>query len=134
MEIKHAITGTILWTGDAGSVRDAAEQAVKVGADLRDANLRDADLSGARIETGETWGEYLSETVPALLVAGGKSLADFKERWTCHEWSNCPMAFAFGVNSEQACPILLRPRVRQFVKFFDAKLIPWEAIEKLIDA
>lgn len=34
------------------------------------------------------------------------------------------MAVAFGVTSEAETPLLLRPRVRQFVQLFDAGLIP----------
>lgn len=38
--------------------------------------------------------------------------------------NNCPMAAAFGVVSENETPLLLRPRVREFVQYFDARLIP----------
>ena len=102
-------------------------------ADLRAANLRDADLRDAknlRLPTGETWKEYLTKTVPALLVAGGKKLEEVAtpEHWNCHSWDNCPMAAAFGVNREEETPLLLRPRVRQFVQLFDAHQIKLEDI------
>jgi hypothetical protein len=78
------------------------------------------------LDTGETWKQYLAETLPALLTAGGKTLEAIIASgcWECHEWSNCPMATAFDVHSEFDAPILLRPRVKQFVQFFDAGLIP----------
>ena len=44
--------------------------------------------------------------------------------WKCHDWDNCPMAAAFQIKSENDAPLLLIPRVREFVQFFDAKLIP----------
>jgi hypothetical protein len=62
--------------------------------------------------------------VPALCQSGGKTLADVAAAWDCHEWANCPMHVAFGAASESDCPILLRPRVTQFVQLFDAGLIP----------
>ena len=109
------------------------------GADLRDAdlggaNLRDADLGGAdlvgaknlRLPTGETWEEYLSETVPALLTAGGKKLDEVatEEVWNCHSWDNCPMALAFGVHAIAQIPPLYRQQASQFVSLFDGKQIP----------
>lgn len=95
--------------------------AVLSSADLSFANLRSADFS-----TGETFEWYLSEVVPALLTAGGKSLDDIavSGAWDCHDWSNCPMHVAFGIAAESDGPPLLVPRIRQFVQMFDAKLIP----------
>ena len=100
-------------------------------ANLRSANLSFADLSSANLSfanlpTGERWERYLSEVVPALLKAGGKPLeivcAD--EHWNCHGWDNCPMAAAFGVKGASETPLLLQPRVEQFVQLFDAGQIP----------
>ena len=101
-------------------------------ADLRGANLRGADLGGADLRgktvmpNGETWREYLEFVVPQLCMAGGKPLSAVacEEHWKCNSWDNCPMAAAFSVKSEADTPILLRPRVREFVQFFDAGLIP----------
>ena len=101
------------------------------GAYLRGANLGDANLRGAknvRLPTGETWDDYLENTVPALLTAAGKSLESFKAHWACHTWDNCPMAHAFGGHDIHAVPILLRPRAEQFIQLFDAGQIPWAAI------
>ena len=106
------------------------------GARLAGARLARANLDGASLDektilpTGETWKEYLTVVVPALLTAGGKSLQEIAtpKTWDCHTWENCPMAEAFGGHSLQDVPILLRPRAEQFIKFFDAKLIPLETI------
>ena len=166
--VKWYDANTVLWKGTAEDIRDAVQQAVKAGAnlrgadlggadlgdadlgganlrgadlggaDLRDANLRganlrDANLRGAnlrgamdlRLPTGETWDEYLTETVPALLTAGGKPLESFAAHWQCHDWNNCPMAHAFDTHDVSGVPLLLRPRAEQFIQFFDAGQIPW---------
>ena len=105
------------------------------GADLSEANLRGADLHGAdlsgatlddsaEIEPNLTWKQYQDEVVPALLTAGGKALADVvSESWECHDWTNCPMAIAFGVHDLETIPALYRERARQFIQFFDAKML-----------
>ena len=106
------------------------------GANLRSANLGGARLDGAtRLTTGETWDEYLRETLPALLTAGGRALAEVAtaEHWDCHNWGNCPMHAAFGAADISGVPILLRPRAEQFIQFFDAKLIPLDAVLKSVD-
>jgi hypothetical protein len=100
------------------------------GANLEGADLARADLEGAsikmspdtRIETGETWKEYLEQVVPQLIAAGGHAVTE--RAWACHTWDNCPMAEAFGVHATSGAPILLRPRIDQFVRYFDAGLIP----------
>ncbi len=107
-------------------------------ANLQDANLQYANLQGAnlqyakslRLPTGELFSEYLTQTVPALLTAGGKSLAEVAtaEHWECHGWDNCPMAAAFSVKSLDKIPILHRPRAAQFVQLFDAGQLKLEDI------
>jgi len=111
---------------DGASLRNASLDGASLdGASLRNASLDGASLDGAsRLPTGETWEEYLREVVPALCTAGGKGLADVAAAWDCHSWGNCPMSVAFGVSTEQQIPALHRPRVRQFVQLFDARLIP----------
>ncbi len=139
---------TIFWEGEAGSIGEAVIAALQAranlrganlgganlgDADLRGANLRDADLGGAdlggaenvRLPTGETWDDYLTVVVPALLTAGGKPLESFAEHFQCHSWDNCPMAHAFDGHNPDAVPILLRPRAEQFIQLFDAGQIPW---------
>jgi uncharacterized protein YjbI with pentapeptide repeats len=106
------------------------------GANLRGANLGGADLGGAKFSEGttmpggETWKQYLGEVVPALLTAGGRAIDQVAnaEHWNCHEWNNCPMAAAYGITSDSEGPILLRPRIREFVNLFDAGLISLEAV------
>ena len=138
IEIKSWMTGGVLFSLETESLKLCVEAAVKSRADLTGANLTgaylrgayltDANLTGAknlRLPTGETWEEYLRETVPALLTAGGKSLESFAEHWQCHTWDNCPMAHAFGAGGIEQVPILLRPRAEQFIQFYDAGQIPW---------
>ena len=112
---------------------------VERGADLGGANLRGADLGGANLggadlrdakmnerttlPAGYKWDVYLSEVVPALLVAGGRSLAMVAASWSCHEWTNCPMAVAFDVHNLDDVPPLYRREARQFVQLFDAGLL-----------
>ena len=132
IEIKHKISGSILFSLGTTSLKLALEAAVKSNTNLRGANLWDANLGGVqispetRLDTGETFKQYLEEVVPQLLTAGGKTVKEIvkSKAWDCHEWSNCPMAFAFGIKDTSEAPILLRPRVAQFIKLFDAKLIP----------
>src|SRR5262249_49372931 len=59
-------------------------------------------------------------------TAAGKTLEQVLKTgcWDCHEWTNCPMAEAFGVHDLSGVPLLLRPRADQFVQLFDAGLIP----------
>jgi hypothetical protein len=133
------IDGTLIAALQAESLAMAISQAVNKETDLSRANLSGADLSGVNLSgahlsgahlsgailpTGERWESYLSEVVPALLIAGGKTLAGTREHWECHVWDNCPMPYAFGAHGLKGVPVLLRPRVEQFIQFFDAKLIP----------
>ncbi len=49
IEIKHRWTGAVLWSGEATSLRDAVEQAVRAGASLDGASLDGASLDGASL-------------------------------------------------------------------------------------
>ena len=99
------------------------------GANLWGANLEGSELRGAKMNeatilpTGYRWDVYLSEVLPALLVAGGRSLAMVAASWSCHEWTNCPMAVAFDVHNLDDVPQLYRREARQFVQLFDAGLL-----------
>jgi hypothetical protein len=121
----------------SGADRSVADLsgADRSGADLSGADLSGAVLSGAKeldgmvMPDGLTFAHYKRDVVPALLVAGGKSLDDLKAAgaWDCHDWSNCPMHVAFGVNStsEMTGPFAIyRQRADEFIQFFDAGLIP----------
>ena len=99
------------------------------GTDLEYANLRCANLSNVKLESAKlekdlSWERYLSEVVPALCIAGGKSLEEVAEVWECHSWENCPMHIAFGVNSLKEVPAIYQFEAQRFVRFFDQKLIP----------
>ena len=123
------LRGANLWGADL-------EGANLGGANLRGANLLNANLlntslwganlTGATMPSGETWEEYLSVTVPALLTAGGRPIEEVAttEHWSCHSWVNCPMAAAFGVDSITDVPKRHRPAVELFVRLFDSGLIP----------
>src|SRR5258706_15022550 len=120
-KILNGYSGAVAWEGEAETVKDAIHAAMPVGANLRGANLGDAE--NLRLPTGETWDEYLTETVPALLTSGGKSLESFTEHWQCHDWTNCPIAHAFDAPDLSGVPMLLRPRAEQFIQLFDSKQI-----------
>lgn len=108
------------------------DHAKLVGAKLNNARLDHAEFdSETRLPTGETWEEYLRETLPALLVSGGRALSEVAtaEHWDCHDWDNCPMHAAFGAGDISDVPILLRPRAEQFIQLFDAGLIPLEDVQ-----
>jgi hypothetical protein len=102
------------------------------GANLYRANLDGANLTGAnlspetRLPTGETWEVYLRYVVPAYLTAAGKTLQEIVAAgcWDCHDWTNCPTAYAFGVKSGEQVPVVWWPRRDGFIQYFDAKLIP----------
>ena len=136
--------GSVLLSTEASSLKVALEMAVGRRANLRGADLRGADLRGANrgranltganlrganlrdaiLETGETFRQYLDEVVPALCRVGGKTLEEVAATWDCHSWDNCPMAVAFGVHDLEQIPILHRPRARQFLRLFDARVLP----------
>lgn len=107
IEIKSHLTGKVIYKHDGDSL---------TGASLYGANLREAILP-----TGETWEEYKGQVIPALLKAGSHIVN--KEAWKCHQWTNCPMAQAFGVNDIENIPLLYKPRAEQFIQFFDAGLL-----------
>ncbi len=101
------------------------------GANLTLANLTLANLKNAKVAdntnlTGEPWKDYLEKVLPALLTAGGKTIEEIVAAgaWNCHQWSNCPMHCAFGIDNPIEAPLLLKPRIEQFVQLFDAGLIP----------
>lgn len=110
------------------------------GADFRRSNLDDVDLQGADLQgadfqgaknvetiildTNGTMHDYIEQIMPALLVAGGKTIEEVAAGWDCHDWGNCPMSIAFSVHRLDDVPILFRLRARQFVDLFDARLLP----------
>jgi hypothetical protein len=125
--IKNRWTGEVLLTVEKDALAYAdLKGACLTGADLTGADLKGASLTGASLPTGERWETYLSEVVPALLTAGGCTIQNILDAsaWQCHSWGNCPMAMAFGVHGFECTPLLLRPRVTEFIMLFDARIIP----------
>ena len=49
IQIKHRVSGAVLFECEAENLKVAVEQAVASGANLSDANLSDANLSGATL-------------------------------------------------------------------------------------
>ena len=94
------------------------------GTNFSGANVRGANLIGANLENGLSWERYLSEVVPALCIAGEKSLEEVAAVWNCHSWKNCPMHVAFGVNLLREIPKLYRLEAERFIFLFDQGLIP----------
>jgi hypothetical protein len=123
IEIPHRYTNATLYTSaTAEDIPSSAVEAVKAGANLGGANLYEKTV----MPGGETWKQYLEEVVPALLTAGRKSLEEIltTKQWECHDWANCPMAAAYGISEVSEGPRLLQPRIREFIHFLDAGLIP----------
>lgn len=94
-----------------------------IGANLIGANLTRATLTRATLPTGEAWETYLAEALPALCTAGGVALTEVARHFDCHDWTNCPMAAAFGAHNLSEVPVYHRPRAEQFVQLFDSRLI-----------
>ena len=128
-----SIAKSVLWEGEADSLRVAVENAVKQGAHLGGADLRGADLGGAHLggadlggadlPTGEKWEDYRKQVVPALLNGSPEWVEKITNSWKNHSWENCPLATRYQTNSLAGLPILLRPRGEQFIQFFDAGLL-----------
>ena len=76
IEIKHRVSGAILYTGDHDSMRDAVEAAVKAEANLFGANLFGANLSEANLFGANLFGAYLSD---AYLSDANLSRANLSE-------------------------------------------------------
>ena len=85
-------------------------------------SLDDLRLAAAKLQIDV----LLVTTVDTVFAAGGKTVEELLAAgcWDCHEWTNCPMACAFGVQSLDDIPLLFKPRVEQFIQLYDAKLLP----------
>lgn len=117
-EIKSWLDGGILFEGEFGSLKPCVESAVRAGKSLDRARLDGA--KNLRMPSGETWEEYVTQTVPALLTAGGKALDEVanEEHWDCHDWDNCPIKTAFDAKDIQDVPPLYRQQASLFVSRF----------------
>ena len=107
------------------------------GADLRRANLNgtnfsDANLTSTILPNGQIYAEYL-KTLPKLFTATGRKFEEIvtKDHWNCHHWDNCPMAVVFSVRSLSEIPATWRQRVKDFITYFDARMLPFEIVIKL---
>jgi hypothetical protein len=76
IEIKHRYTGPVLWSGEAGSLRDALSKAVVAGANLAGANLADAYLAGAYLAGANLAGANLAGANLADADLADADLAD----------------------------------------------------------
>jgi len=85
-EIKHRHTGALLWSGDAPTMRDAVEAAVKSRANLADANLAGANLADANLAYANLAGAYLARANLAGAATG--SLRGYG--WACLSSANGP--------------------------------------------
>jgi hypothetical protein len=56
-----------------------------------------------------------------LLVAGGVSIEEVLQSgaWDCHDWSNCPLHVAHGVETVEELPRNLQPEGSRFLRLFD---------------
>jgi hypothetical protein len=73
--------------------------------------------------------EFVDEIVPRLFAFGGRLEAALSPVvWECHDWTNCPMAVAFGVTDVLQIPEELAPRIMQFVVLYDRGMISRLAI------
>ena len=98
-EIKHRITGNVLFSLECRSIKLCVEAAVRVGADLRDADLRDANLGGADLGGADLRG--------ADVIDAGQDRRGFRfwawrnkdgvtvYRAGCHEWADFAEALAW---------------------------------------
>jgi hypothetical protein len=71
IEIKHRSTGAVLWSGEAESLREGLNAAVKARADLAGADLAGAYLAGADLA-----GAYLARAD----LAGARNVSDLSAR------------------------------------------------------
>ncbi|MEZ4275907.1 MAG: pentapeptide repeat-containing protein [Nitrospirales bacterium] len=61
MKIINRYNESILWEGEAASIKEALALAIQQRANLRDANLRDADLGGANLRGANLRGANLRD-------------------------------------------------------------------------
>lgn len=80
IEIKNRFTGSVIfeYTKDNNILRDTVLEAIKIGADLRRADLSDADLSGADLRSANLMGADLRS---ANLSGANLSGADLSKRY-----------------------------------------------------
>jgi hypothetical protein len=99
-------------------------------ASLDQVGMHGVNLEGAILEDGIRWETYITAVVPALLQAGGRSLAEVLATgcWGCDTWEHGPLAEAFGVHRLEDIPPLYRWQAERFLRFFRAGLLPIPAL------
>jgi pentapeptide repeat protein len=104
IEIKHRSTGTVLWSGEAASSRDAVIAAVKAGAYLADANLAGANLAGADLADANLAGANLADAylAGANLACANLARADL----ACANLAGAYLAGANLAGADLACAYL----------------------------
>ena len=85
-EIKHRHTGALLWSGDAPTMRDAVEAAVKSRANLAYANLAGAYLARANL-AGAATGSLRGYGWACLSSANGPRLRYGCEEHALADWT-----------------------------------------------
>ncbi len=60
-----------------------------------------------------------------LLTAGGATIKQILDRraWDCHEWNNCPLHVAFGVEAVEELPKELQQEGARFLALFDNRFL-----------
>jgi Pentapeptide repeats (8 copies) len=81
VEVKHRLTGAVLWSGEAKNLRDAVQKATSAdadlaGADLARADLSDANLARANLAGADLAGADLARADLARANLAGADLAD----------------------------------------------------------
>jgi len=99
------------------------------GAYLQDANLRGAYLQGAKVSESRTWESFMA-ALPDFFTGGGRELAEVvtREHLTCHDWTNCPTAAAYGAKGIEDVPAERKEFAGLFIRLFDSGTISPEQI------
>ena len=78
IEIKHCFNGSVLFAGDFPSIKEAVAEAIKSGANLSGANLRNVNLSGANLSYTILLGANLLGANLSDTILLGANLSDAK--------------------------------------------------------
>ena len=88
-EIKHLISGSVLFSLETESLRLCVEAAVQAGADLAGANLTGAYLAGANLTGADLTGAYLADAdLRGANLTGAIAVIDAgtPDGWRCVGW------------------------------------------------
>jgi len=98
IQIKHWITGAILWEGDAGTMKEAVEAALAAGANLDGANLDGANLTRANLTRANLYGANLYGANLTRANLTGANLAWANLTGANLTWANLDGANLTGAN------------------------------------